>query len=136
MLCNHHPYLITEHFHHPTNNSCPPHQSLLTAPPPTPGNRASAFHLCGFACLDISYKWNCTLCGIWGLASSTQHSIFEVHPHRNMYQSFIPFLWLNNGFSPWLGSKESAYNSGAAGDMGSIPGWGRSPGGGHGNPLQ
>ena len=23
-----------------------------------------------------------------------------------------------------------------AGDMGSIPGWGRSPGGGHGNPLQ
>ena len=23
-----------------------------------------------------------------------------------------------------------------AGDLGSIPGWGRSPGGGHGNPLQ
>ena len=23
-----------------------------------------------------------------------------------------------------------------AGDMGSIPGWGRSPGGGHGNPCQ
>ena len=23
-----------------------------------------------------------------------------------------------------------------AGDMGSIPGWGRSPGGGNGNPLQ
>ena len=23
-----------------------------------------------------------------------------------------------------------------AGDVGSIPGWGRSPGGGHGNPLQ
>ena len=23
-----------------------------------------------------------------------------------------------------------------AGDMGSVPGWGRSPGGGHGNPLQ
>ena len=22
-----------------------------------------------------------------------------------------------------------------AGDLGSIPGWGRSPGGGHGNPL-
>ena len=28
---------------------------------------------------------------------------------------------------------ESACN---AGDTGSIPGWGRSPGGGHGNPLQ
>ena len=29
--------------------------------------------------------------------------------------------------------KESACN---AGDLGSIPGWGRSPGGEHGNPLQ
>ena len=26
--------------------------------------------------------------------------------------------------------------SASAGDSGSIPGWGRSPGGGHGNPLQ
>ena len=35
---------------------------------------------------------------------------------------------------PWgLSSKESACN---AGDMGSIPGVGRSPGEGHGNPLQ
>ena len=30
-------------------------------------------------------------------------------------------------------SKESTCN---VGDLGSIPGWGRSPGGGHGNPLQ
>ena len=30
-------------------------------------------------------------------------------------------------------SKESTYN---AGDLGSIPGSGRSPGGGHSNPLQ
>ena len=27
-------------------------------------------------------------------------------------------------------------NAGATGDAGSIPGWGRSPGGGNGNPLQ
>ena len=32
--------------------------------------------------------------------------------------------------------KESAYSEGDAGDVGSIPGSGRSPGGGHGNPLQ
>ena len=32
--------------------------------------------------------------------------------------------------------KESAFNTGASGDSGSIPGSGRSPGGGHGNPLQ
>ena len=34
--------------------------------------------------------------------------------------------------SPGLSSKESACN---AGDVGSIPGSGRSPGGGNGNPL-
>ena len=33
-------------------------------------------------------------------------------------------------------SKESACNAGDAGDVGSVLGLGRSPGGGHGNPLQ
>ena len=33
----------------------------------------------------------------------------------------------------WLSGKESSCN---AGDVGSIPRLGRSPGGGHGNPLQ
>ena len=37
------------------------------------------------------------------------------------------------GLPTWLSGKESAYN---AGDMGSVPEWGRSPGGGNGNPLQ
>ena len=32
--------------------------------------------------------------------------------------------------------KETACNAGDARDMGSIPGLGRSPGGGHSNPLQ
>ena len=35
-----------------------------------------------------------------------------------------------------LAGKESACNAGDTGDSGSIPGSGRSPGGGHGNPLQ
>ena len=37
------------------------------------------------------------------------------------------------GLPWWLSGKESAYNSG---DPGSIPGSGRSPGGGHHNPFQ
>ena len=37
------------------------------------------------------------------------------------------------GFPGGLDGKESTCN---AGDLGSIPGLGRSPGGGHGNPLQ
>ena len=36
----------------------------------------------------------------------------------------------------WLSIKESACSEEATGDTGSIPGSGRSPGGGHGNPLQ
>ena len=37
------------------------------------------------------------------------------------------------GFPGGSDSKESACN---AGDLGSVPGLGRSPGGGHSNPLQ
>ena len=36
----------------------------------------------------------------------------------------------------WLSSKESSCIAGDTGDAGLIPGSGRSPGGGHGNPLQ
>ena len=48
------------------------------------------------------------------------------------------YYYLNNthphlGFPSSSDSKESACN---AGDLDSIPGLGRSPGGGHGNPLQ
>ena len=32
--------------------------------------------------------------------------------------------------------KNSSVNAGDIRDVGSIPGWGRAPGGGHGNPLQ
>ena len=42
------------------------------------------------------------------------------------------WIWLPQ----WLSGKESACNSGDAGDVGSIPRSGRSPGGGLGNPLQ
>ena len=40
------------------------------------------------------------------------------------------------GLPWWLSGKETACNAGATGDVGSIPGSGKSPGGGHGNPLQ
>ena len=40
---------------------------------------------------------------------------------------------INMGFPGGSDSKESVCN---AGDLGSIPGPGRSPGGGHGHPLQ
>ena len=45
-------------------------------------------------------------------------------------------IYPSNGLPWWLSCKESACSTGAAGVTGLIPGFGRSPGGGHGNPLQ
>ena len=65
-----------------------------------------------------------------------------------VFQRFAPWRFLSSAVPPsfvwsfgagsnmaprWLSGKESACN---AGDMGSIPGSGRSPGEGNGNPLQ
>ena len=51
--------------------------------------------------------------------------------------SFILMIWrkvkLISGLLWWLSAKESAFN---AGDLGSIPGSGRSPEGGNGSPRQ
>ena len=40
------------------------------------------------------------------------------------------------GFPSWLSSEESAYNAGDTGDLGSVPGLGRPPGGRQDNLLQ
>ena len=40
------------------------------------------------------------------------------------------------GLPSWLSAKEAARNARDSGEAGSVPGSGRSPGGGHGNPLQ
>ena len=49
---------------------------------------------------------------------------------------FLFLCVLGWGLPWWLNSEESACNAGDAGDMGLILASGRSPGGGHGNPLQ
>ena len=50
--------------------------------------------------------------------------------------SILQMSKLRSGLPQWLGGQESVYNAGEAGDSGLIPGSGRSPGGGNGNPLQ
>ena len=57
---------------------------------------------------------------------------FKVAKHQKLNK----LLHKKEELLPWqLSNKETAYNAGAPGVMGSIPGSGRSPGGGHGNPL-
>ena len=43
---------------------------------------------------------------------------------------------INKGFPGGTVVKNLPANAGDAGDTGRIPGWGRSPGGGNGNPLK
>ena len=45
-------------------------------------------------------------------------------------------IWKLIGLPPWLSGKESAFNAGNTDDASLIPGPGRSPGGGNGNPRQ
>ena len=52
-----------------------------------------------------------------------------------MYGIYL-LVFLNKGFPGGSLVKNLAAMQGAAGDLGLIPGLGRSPGGGHGNPLQ
>ena len=60
-----------------------------------------------------------------------------------IWKNIIKFIYFILFFSVlvrwlprWLSSKESACHAEDAGDLGSTPGWRRSPGGGHDNPLQ
>ena len=48
-------------------------------------------------------------------------------------QNKIKIIFFKKSFPGGSDGKESVCNTG---DLGSIPGSGRSPGGGHGNPLQ
>ena len=50
--------------------------------------------------------------------------------HQTSREAPVLYYWL--GFPGGSDGKESACN---AGDLGSIPGWGKSPGGGHSNPC-
>ena len=53
-----------------------------------------------------------------------------------MQQVLYAEAWCLMGLPWWLSGKVSACNTGDAGVVDSLLGLGRSPGGGHGNPLQ
>ena len=61
--------------------------------------------------------------------------IYTKHMYTVLYLNYLCLSYYL-GLSWWLSSKESACNAGGTGDLGSIPGPGRSPGEGHSNPLQ
>jgi len=64
------------------------------------------------------------------------HHFMEAKTEAQIICRVLYRIILGSGLPRWLSSKESACNAEDTGNMGSIPGSGRSPGGGHGNPLQ
>ena len=64
----------------------------------------------------------------------------QVCIHHQHYIHRFSAFWLRSSvvweFPRWHSGKESDCNTGNSGEGGSIPGSGRSPGGGHGNPLK
>ena len=50
--------------------------------------------------------------------------------------TYIPSFGFHLGFPGGSVVKNQSINAGNAGDMGLVPGLGRAPGGGNGNPLQ
>ena len=55
---------------------------------------------------------------------------------ENVPSDILHFLKAFSRLSQWLSGKESARSAGDTGDVGSLPGLGRSFGEGNGNPLQ
>ena len=55
---------------------------------------------------------------------------------RVLFLWYFAWSFYSVGLPQGLSSKESVCSTGDTGDRGSIPEWGRYPGGGNGNPLQ
>ena len=70
----------------------------------------------------------------FGLMELPDTNLWRVNS-RN--QAELSFIFVSSvGLPLWRSGKESSCSAGDAGVVGSIPGSGRSPGGGHYNPLQ
>ena len=100
--------------------------------------------------LFLSVVWVIAECIPHGVCSVRMSPVFILkmkedsflrQKQRVVYKVYWTFIWAwvfmtcltEHELPSWLSSKESSCN---AGDVGSIPGLGRSPGGGNGNPLQ
>ena len=87
-----------------------------------------------FGCLDILDKeWRSREEG--NFLKCYSGSSEEKGPEKGRFWR-INGICAEAGCYKWLSGKESTWNAGDTGDMCSIPGSGRSPGGRYGNPLQ
>ena len=95
---------------------------------------------------DLPYRW------CWGLVSCSNNKASNCKDQSGKGRWMLAFklvakswTWpsdfislhsVHRGFPGGAGGKDSTCNAGAARDTGSVPGSGRSSGGGHGTPIQ
>ena len=79
----------------------------------------------------------------WGPEENSAHQHCRRRPKASLFLTaplpqdvLVRHPSPTEGLRRWLSSKESAFKAGDPVDSGSIPGSGRSPGEGNGNPLQ
>ena len=113
-------HLITEHFHHPKRNSVCIKQSL---PIPLSLQALGTTEMLSVS-IDLSIKSKWTI---------------EMKLYNMAFCVWFFFIWFSlSGFSlfGFLGGSDGKASACNAGHPGLIPGLGRSPGEGNGNPLQ
>ena len=81
---------------------------------------------------------NTTVCYVKAVKRANPKTSY--HKEKQFFFTLSLFFFFlvslqDDGLPQWLSGKESACNAGATGSTGSTPGWGRPPGGGHGNSL-
>ena len=113
-LYNHHHYLILEHFHHSKNKLAP-----TSSHPPFPLSHQQLLIHFLFLLISLLWPFHKNKYTMWSFASDL------------FYVSII----FSKGFPSWLNGKESACQCRKCKRHSNIPGLGRSPGGGNGNPL-
>ena len=73
----------------------------------------------------------------WGLDSMSWEKRVRIHDARSLGEvEAMRFYSCVYGLPGWFSVKNLPVKAEDTGDVGSIPGWGRSPPGGNGNPLQ
>ena len=106
-------------------------------------------YICKVPSMNVRYIINiqCMLFYKSPLKSHHTHQVTKLYNRffniqKGITSIFLCLFWINYGYAifwgllQWLSSGEFACSAGDTGDMSSIPGSGRSPGGGSGNPPQ
>ena len=97
--------------------------------------------LCLEPCHQVGSPYSPLLGRIFSSLFIVANKMGQLPMRRDKFKMLIKReIWeqvhLKVGFLGGVSGEEPACKAGGAGDEGSIPGLGRSPGGGHGNPLQ